>query len=167
MIRKCLECGREFKCSPTDKTATCGKECSSRRRSRLLKGRSISEETKEKIRRAGLSRNNPQLRLGTPAAQASPSGGRFETNSAAKTWTLIDPDGCRFVCTNLKKFVRDNARLFGIDPNDDTEVERISVGFRVIRSNMRKGRRRGTTYKGWRVIPGDDRSNYEKRKEFK
>lgn len=165
MIRKCVECGRDFKCSPTDKTVTCGKACSSKRRSRLLQGHGVSEEAKSKIRRARFFGDNPGLELGTAAARASPKGGRFETNSAAKDWILISPDGEEIRCTNLLLWIRENADLFEIDPNNDIAVNRVAAGFRTIKCNAKKNMTSSTTYKGWCImLTDDDRNNYEKRR---
>ena len=117
----------------------------------MLKGHKVGAETREKMSKAakdnGLTEN---LKKGTPAALASPKGGRFETNSSAKDWTIMSPDGKVYTIVNLKNWIRQNIELFG-DNLTDADVERISSGFRVINRNARRGK--GTvTYKGWSVL---------------
>lgn len=158
MVRKCLECGKEFVCSPTDKIVTCSKECSRKRRSRLLTGRKHSEETARKISESAKGRDMTALQVkGTEAAKKSPKSGRFETNSSAKRWVLLSPDKRIYECVNLAEFVRKNPNLFGAEPNDK-EVSRICHGFFNIKKNLI--RKVGTvTYKGWTLLNWSDEIN--------
>jgi hypothetical protein len=161
VIRKCTECGAAFRCSPSDKTVTCSAECRSKRRSRLLTGRKRPDEIAAKIAAAARKQDRSDvLSRGTPAAQASTKGGRFATNSSAKSWTLISPEGVQNQCTNLMQFIRDHAADFGIAADDDTAVKRIHAGFRNVKQLMKHGS--GCTIYGWTLVEWDDRKNCEK-----
>lgn len=161
MIRKCTECGAEFKCSPTDKKLTCSPECRSKRRSRLLQNHAVSDEAKAKIARKAKTQDRMQaLSKGTDAAKASPKAGRFTTNSSAKGWTLLSPDGARYRCTNLMQFIRDHSEDFGIAADDDASVHRIHSSFRNVKRKMKHGN--GCTVYGWELLDWDDRKNCEK-----
>lgn len=161
MIRKCTECGAEFTCSPTDKKVTCSPECSRKRRSRVLRKHHVSDETKANISKAAKEQDRSQnLSKGTPSAMHSPKAGRFVTNSSAKGWVLLSPDGIRYRCTNLMQFIRDHAADFGIPADDDTSVRRIHVCFRNVKQRMKHGN--GCTIYGWELLEWDDRKNCEK-----
>lgn len=161
---KCTVCGRLFTKSPSANIVTCSPKCSRRRRSAALTGHEVSEQTKQKISIAAQARGfTENLAKGTPAAQASPKGGRFESNASAKSWALTSPDGRTFTCTNLNNWIRLHAELFGMEPTDEN-VKRISAGFRVVKRNI-KLNRSGQTYKGWRIDSWDDRKNFEIEKE--
>lgn len=84
------------------------------------------------------------------AAKMSEKSGRFESNVNAKVWTLIAPDGRKYVCRNLNKWARDNMRLFGLD--EDENPMKISAGFRAIALSMKgKTKRHVDSYMGWRL----------------
>lgn len=97
---------------------------------------------------------------GTAAAQASPRGGRFDTNSSAKSWVLLSPEGDRYEITNLKLWARGHTELFGFE-NTEANAAKIARGFVTIAGNIRHDRR-GQTYKGWTVVEHDMRKNCEK-----
>lgn len=101
--------------------------------------------------------------IAAEAAKKSPLAGRFETNSSAKSYTLVSPDGIKIDVTNLRKWVRENAGLFEVEPTDEN-VSRICGGFYTIAKNIRKGIR-GQTYKGWSIVVKDRRKNCQKRKQ--
>lgn len=163
MIRKCVECGKEFKCSPSDKTVTCSAECRGKRRSRLLRGKTDTDAVRAKKSKAALSRENyDNLRGGTAAAMKSEKAGRFVTNSSARRWELISPDNVVYKCTNLKEFIRENAVMFGINGANDKEVNRIRCGFTQLKNGMKKGLRE-TCNGGWRMrLIYDDKKNCER-----
>ena len=100
MIRTCVVCGKEFKCSPSDKIVTCSKECSRINKSYTHKGKSNkwSEESKEKLRHKGRTAN---LEKGT------------EANT--KIWKLTSPEGRIYICKNLALWCRNNSILFGFE----------------------------------------------------
>ena len=148
----CPECGKRFPCPPSDKTVTCSKECKSIRRSRLLKGHSMSDEVCAKISATAKTQDRSKtLCKGTPAAMQSPKAGRLATNSSAKHWTLISPDGVMYKCSNLSEFVRNNGDLFGIRGDDDKAVQRICTGFIVYKRGLRKGTR-AYCNGGWKIL---------------
>lgn len=148
----CLECGKRFPCPPSDKTVTCSKECQSIRRSRLLKGHAMPGEVRAKISATAKKQDRAKsLSRGTPAAMQSPKAGRFVTNSSAKHWTLIAPDGMMHKCSNLAEFVRQHADLFGIESDDDKAVHRICTGFIVYKRGLRKGTR-AYCNGGWKLL---------------
>lgn len=160
---KCAVCGKLFQKSPSDWVVTCSRECLRIRRSGMLAGHAVSDKTRQKISSAAKKRGfTENLAKGTPAAQRSPKGGRFNTNSSAKAWTLLSPDGRIFTCTNLNNWIRTHAELFGIEPTDEN-IRRVSAGFRVIKRNI-KLNRGCQTYKGWTISDWDDRKNIEKEK---
>lgn len=124
--KTCVVCGKTFPCFPSDKTVTCGKECSRIYRSRMHTGlpNKWSEESRTRKAAQGKTAN---LALGTPAAQKSPKSGKFLTNVNAKDWHLISPDG--------------------------KEFKNVSTGLSGAKRAM-LGRNYGCcTYKGWKVIP--------------
>lgn len=163
MKTKCVVCGGWFKKSPSDKTVTCSPACRSKRRSQMLIGRAVSAATREKISaHAKMHGYTENLRRGTPAALASPKAGRFTTNSSAKSWILLSPDGRRFECTNLNEWIRQNIELFYCESTDEN-VGRIASGFRVIKRNIKRGRG-CQTYKGWTLEGWNDLKNIERKK---
>lgn len=100
MIRKCVICGKDFKCSPSDKTVTCSKECSRINKIQKHKGKrnEWSENSRENLRKLGQTEN---LRKGTEAAKKSPNSGRFESNVNAIDWHLISPEGKHYCFHSL------------------------------------------------------------------
>lgn len=161
MIAKCIVCGKEFIKSPSDNIVTCSSECSRKRRSEVLQGHSVSVVTRNKISTAAKKRGSTDnLKKGTPAAMNSPKAGRFDTNSSAKSWVLVAPDGQTFECTNLNNWIRKHIEMFDCDLTDEN-VARISAGFRTIKRNI-KTNRSGQTYKGWTLKNWDDTKNVDK-----
>ena len=163
MIRICVECGAEFNTPPSSNKLTCSKECSSKRRSRLLKGHKTSDETKEKLRKSAKENGFfENLKKGTAAAKASEKAGRFEKNSSAKTFLLVSPDRKQYEVTNLRNWVRNHIDMFDCDGSSDEEiVDKIIHGFYTIKRNIKKNLR-GQTYKGWTIYGWDDRKNCQK-----
>ena len=100
--------------------------------------------------------------IGTEAAKNSPLAGRLETNSSAKSYTLVLPERTKIDVTNLRQWVRENAELFGFEPTDEN-VQRICNGFYTIAKNIRLCRR-GQIYKGWTIVT-DRRKNCEKKEQ--
>lgn len=150
MIKKCVVCGKEYKCPPTNNVLTCSPECSRKRRSELLTGREIKVETRqkqsEKAKERGFTDN---LKKGTPAALKSPKSGRYDTNINAKEWVLISPAGKRYKCRSLMNFVRNNPDIFGIDGSNEA-VKKFANGLRSIKCNILHDRR-GQTFHGWTI----------------
>ena len=144
----CPVCGNLFPSPASDKTVTCSKECSAEWKRRTHEGVSNqwSEESREKKREQGQTDN---LKLGTPAAMASPVAGRFETNQEAKIWTLVDPSGNEIVVRNLSMWARENTERFG-KPEGDKSAEQIVHGFYAIAQTLRgKRKTQAMTYFGW------------------
>ena len=150
--KTCVVCGKTFPCFPSDKTVTCGKECSKIHRSRIHTGLSNkwSEESRARKTAQGKTAN---LALGTPAAQKSPKSGKFLTNINAKDWHLISPDGKEYKFHSLNYWLQENGdKLFGCAP-DSKEFKNVSTGLSGAKRAM-LGRNYGCcTYKGWKVIP--------------
>ena len=156
----CPVCGKLFPSPASAKTVTCSKECSAEWKSRAHSGLSNkwSEKSKAKKREQGQTDN---LKLGTPAAMASPVAGRFETNQMAKVWTLIDPSGNEIVVRNLLMWARENTERFG-KPEGDKSARQIESGFKAIALTLRGKRKTpAMTYFGWTLKdlpkePGED-----------
>lgn len=163
MIKKCIVCGRGFKASPSDEIVTCSPECRSKRRSQVLKGHKVTDEVKAKMSEAAKKRDSENLKKGTPAAQKSPKGGRFETNSSAKDWTIMSPEGEIYNIINLKHWIRQNQEKFG-DDLCEADINRISSGLRVVAKNTRTGKG-CTTYKGWSVLHTGSKNVEKEKKE--
>lgn len=144
----CPVCRKLFPSPESDKTVTCSKECSAEWKRRTHEGVSNQwrEESREKKRGQGQTDN---LKLGTPAAMASPVAGRFETNQEAKIWTLVDPSGNEIVVRNLLMWARENTDKFG-KPEGDKSAMQIAGGFRAIALTLRGKRKAASmTYYGW------------------
>jgi len=108
--RRCAVCNAIFRASPSDKTVTCSKACSSAHRSRKHIGkRNIWSDTS--LARDAAARTG-NLTIGTPAAKRSPIAGPFETNINAKHWTVIAPDGAEHHVRNLRLWCERHADLF-------------------------------------------------------
>lgn len=121
MIKKCVICGEEFNSPPSAKTVTCSPACRSARASKFAKSHKMSAESRKKISdfaKANRSDLSSIQEMGTIAAAKSPKGGRFETNSSAKTYILISPTGEEIEVTNLQKWAREHCELFGFEPSD-------------------------------------------------
>jgi len=108
--RICANCGRLFLAPPTSKKVTCSSACSCRRKVGTHVGVSNtwSAEARERLSARGQTDN---LKLGTPAAQASLLAGPYETNQEAKRWWIVTPDGDVHEVVNLRKWLRDNAHM--------------------------------------------------------
>lgn len=166
MQSKCIVCGKLFTKSPSNRVVTCSRECLRIRRSEVLSGHPVSDSAKEKISSAAKQRGfTDNLAKGTPAAQNSPKGGRFDTNASAKSWVLISPDNQRFNVINLNNWIRNNINYFDCEPTDKN-VLRIAAGFRVIKRNI-KLNRGGQTYKGWTIEKWNDLRNCERNVKMK
>lgn len=126
--KTCPICGRSFPCPPSDKTVTCGKDCSRIHRSRMHQGKSNiwSDEARKQLAKKGQTDN---LKLGTAAG--------------VKTWHLISPGGKHYRFKNLAHWAMENYTLFGFHhPND---AEKVRCGISNAKGN-------GTTYKDWKAF---------------
>ena len=144
----CPVCRKLFPSPESDKTVTCSKECSAEWKRRMHEGVSNkwNEASKAKKREQGQTEN---LKMGTPAAMASPIAGRFETNQEAKIWTLVDPSGNEIVVRNLLMWARENTDKF-FKPKGDKSAEQVVHGFYAIAQTLRGKRKTpATTYFGW------------------
>lgn len=160
--KKCVICGQEFPCPPSAKTVTCSPECRSER-ARKAASHKRSDEARKIISKAAKKRGVSEItqKKGTAAAMKSPKAGRFDTNSSAKSYTIMSPEGNEYEVTNLMNWVRDNIGLFGEEEPTDEAVRRIASGFYTIARNTRLNKR-GQRYKGWIVVEHDLRKNFEK-----
>ena len=151
MIRECVVCGKGFKCSPSDKTVTCSKECSRINKPRTHKGKSNqwSEESRRRLSERGKTAN---LKKGTEAALKSPRAGRYETNINAKEWHIVSPEGKHFRFKNLCNWARNNCGLFGMDATEESAV-RIEKGLQHAKAGeLGKEYANTNMYKGWKVV---------------
>lgn len=173
MIKKCVICGKEFKCTPSRNIVTCSYECRMKHLSSNHKGRKMPDAAKQKMRKARLDNpsNKEIQKKATEAAKKSPKSGKFETNRKAIDWHLVSPDGRHFFIHSLRHWLRnEGAREFGIDPDSKDYINTISGLSRVKKSvlgTLPPGQRPGYTHKGWQVIPtrADERKAAEKRKQ--
>ena len=166
MIKKCVVCGADFYAPPSSGKATCSSECSKTYKSKLRMGRTLSDEAKRKISEKAKARGfYPNLKKGTKAAMNSEKAGRTESNSSAKMWMIVSPDGKSYTVTNLSNWIRNNIHFFDCEPTDKN-VTRIAHGFYTIKKNI-KTNQRGQTYKGWTIFEWDDRKNFEKQEPSK
>lgn len=142
ITRKCVICGKEFECYPSDNKVTCSNKCRRERQRRIVSKRPVkwSEDAKKRLSEHGQTEN---LKLGTDAAKKSPIAGRFETNQEAKIWTLIDPSGREITVRNLLLWARENTELFWKTPGDKSATQ-IANGFKAI----------AQTLTGKRGVPG-------------
>lgn len=152
MIRNCVVCGQEFKCSPSDKKVTCSKACSKINKSWTHLGKKISwsEESRERLKTQGQTAN---LLKGTEAAKASPKSGRFETNINAIEWHLVSPDGKHYHFRSLNHWLRENCEeLFGCAP-DSKQFYNVRSGLSGAKRAVLGGKYGSCTYKGWQSLP--------------
>lgn len=165
MIKKCIICGADFKCPPSAKKVTCSPVCRSER-ARRVASHKRPEAVRQKISQSAKGRDMSAIQgKGTTAAQKSPKGGRFETNSSAKEYILISPDGDKIIVVNLRNWARANSHLFDVDTEPtDENVDRICHGFYKILSNTIQNKP-GQSYKGWTIEAPDRRKNCEKMKK--
>lgn len=133
MMRKCVICGKEFSCSPSDKTVTCSKECSRVNKSRTHVGKKNvwSQESREKLKKLGRTEN---LKKGSEATE--------------KIWILVSPEGKRYVCKNLRAWTREHCDLFGLDTSEEN-AQKIAGGL----SQAKRGKS-VATYKDWTAEEG-------------
>lgn len=133
MMRKCVVCGHEFKCSPSDKTVTCSKECSRLNKSKTHVGkRNVwSQESREKLKKLGQTEN---LKKGTVSQE--------------KIWILTSPEGKRYTCKNLRAWTRSHCDLFGLDTSEEN-AQKIAGGL----SQAKRGKS-VATYKDWTAEEG-------------
>lgn len=139
MIKKCVICGKEFKSSPSDKVVTCSPECRSERARRAVIARGGANlfrtpEIKKKIKTSQKKKAHARKiqPIAVKASMALPGSQKGVQNRTSKLWILIDPSGNKHVAINMHQFIRDNAKSFGIDPDDKRAVHNIYSGFQVI-----------------------------------
>ena len=133
MMRKCIVCGRDFKCSPSDKTVTCSKECSRIHKSRTHMGKKNiwSDESREKLKKLGQTEN---LKKGTVSQE--------------KIWILTSPEKKQYICKNLRAWAREHCSLFGLDISEEN-AQKIAGGL----SQAKRGKS-VATYKDWTAEEG-------------
>lgn len=156
MIKQCVVCGKEFKCSPSDKIVTCSKECSRINKSRTHIGKSNTwtEESRKKLSEQGVTAN---LKKGTEAAKKSPKSGRFETNINAHGWHIVSPERNHYIFRNLFKWARENCDLFGLEKTE-ANAKKIARGILHAKAGtLGKPYANTCTYKGWEVIISEKR----------
>lgn len=147
----CVICGKQFADPPSSKRVCCSKECSKRRKtiSHIGKSNPWPAEARKKRSMLGQTEN---LKKGTAAAMELPEGQRGPQNRCAKSWTLKSPDGIIYEVTNLLDWCRNNAGLFGKEPNDKN-AKCISSGLLGVKRSM-EGKRKPpvNSYMGWTIL---------------
>ncbi len=145
MRKECVVCGEEFQAPPSSKKITCGKLCSSIRKSESHRGKTHpwSAPARQRLRERGQTIN---LTLGTEAARRSPVSGPFPTNRNALVWTIESPEGKLFTMRNLNRFIRTHPTMF------DGTLNQARSGFtQMRRSQQGKTKRPVSQWKGWRL----------------
>lgn len=137
MIKRCAICGAKFKAYPSDKIVTCSPECRSERARRAALERGNIFLDPENLRKLAESpKRKAHVKemqiMGKNAAMELPGNQKGIENRTGKLWILIDPTGNKHAAINLLQFIRDNAELFDIMPDDEKSIRRISYGFRAI-----------------------------------
>lgn len=157
-MKICTVCGIAFSCPPSDKTVTCSKDCSKIHRSRVQTGvpRPWSDECRKRIKW-----NPENLSRGTIAAQSSPKAGHFETNTGAKWWHLVSPEGKHYYFRNLTLWSEQNYHLFGFDNLSDSSKVRGGI---TAAKRGAEGKIETCTYKDWRVLPIKTTSSIKRQK---
>lgn len=162
MIKTCVVCGESFKASPTDKKVTCGLlACVSENKSRTHTGKKYPWSEEARLRnKTGVQTD--ELKLGAPAAHASPLAGPFETNQHAKIWWVVSPEGSCYEVRNLRNFCREHADLFA---PDHWEKARAGLG-QVQAWLIGKTPRTVSQWKGWTLkqpaITPEDSKRWDK-----
>ena len=158
--KKCVICGNEFECPPSDKTVTCSIECRRIRASRASKGRKLTDETKAKMSAAQKGKYSFLPAIGTEAALKSPKSGRFETNKSAIDWHLVSPGGKHYRFHSLNCWLRDHCKEFFDCEPDSKEFRNVASGLRgakrAVLGKVSPSQRPCCTYKDWQVIPTED-----------
>lgn len=148
MRKSCPVCKGPFDAPPTG-ALTCSIECRKKWMSisRVGVTRKWSKSSREQLSQLGQTDN---LKLGTDAALKSPIAGPFETNREAKIWHLQNlTTGERYKVRNLRKFCRDNPKLFAPTP-----WETASRGIMAVQASIAGSRLRGSVpkYKNWTLV---------------
>lgn len=127
--RVCVICGEEYHTSPSDKVYTCGKiQC------------------KKEYRKIVSYKMNAEGRLkkAWEMIKESPTGGRFETNTHAKTWVIVSPDGTEYNICNMYLWCEQNESIL------PSPWKRFYFGIVDIKRSI-KGtkKKKNYQYKGW------------------
>lgn len=157
MIKQCIICKSDFKCSPSDKKVTCSRECCREYARQRRTGWKATEETKKKMsEKAKQHYKTAFSEKGMKAAMKSPKSGRFETNVNAVDWHLVSPEGKHYFLHSLNYWLRENCReLFGVEP-DTREFQNVRSGLAGAKRAMQGKNYPCCRYKGWQVIPLPD-----------
>lgn len=162
MEKKCIICGKEFRCRPSRNIVTCSPECRAEYSRRNHTGVKYSQESRDKMRESRLKnpRNKELQEAATKAAQNSKKAGRFEENVHAIDWHLVSPDGKHYRFHSLHNWLRNYGKMFfGVNP-DTRQFENVIYGLsrakKSVMGTLPPGQRPGYTYKGWQVIPTND-----------
>lgn len=162
--KQCPVCGKTFFCSPSSKTVTCSPACKKIRRSQILRGHNVGNETREKIRYAAEERGRPKsFDSMIEGNNNSPKCQRGEMHSAAKIWIIENLKTHEIIrIVNLRNWVRDNINNFERkSENIDEDADRISHVFYCMKRNYLNGSPYIRAY-GWQIIGFDDRTNWER-----
>ena len=158
--KKCIICGKDFECPPSENTVTCSNECRKKYASIRVKGRTVSDATKGKLSAKAKGRDMSELQqIATEAAKNSPKSGRFITNQNALDWHLVSPDGKSYCFHSLSLWLRENGeKFFGCKP-DSKEFNNAKSGLCAAKHAFLGGTYNCSTYKGWQVIPTESDNN--------
>ena len=129
--RKCIVCGKLFRCPPTNMTVCCSAECSKKHRREMAK----------------CGTNDKGLENAHAAYRQSPVCQPNENNHSTKTWTLRAPNGEIYECRNLINFFREHPGLIDGTPRQAWDgITKIKYGMEGKRKN------RSYQWKGWSLI---------------
>ena len=143
--RKCVICGKYFYAPPSSQKKTCGSEC-------------------ERKNRVEIGKTNPKviesLQKAHSALKKSPNSGSFETNSRAKSWVIVSPDGTKYAINNLALWANEHADIIPSSP------DRFADAIRTIKYTQMGKKKKGCfQHKGWTLEAFYD-DNLSRRKDI-
>lgn len=129
--RKCVVCGKDFYCHPSDDTKTCSRKCSTENRRRLHAQGTYDEATNKAVQ----------------ARAQDPRLTRTEQHINAKEWVIQSPDGTVYRCRNLKHWLREHEHLLDGTPKQAWDgITKIKYSIQGKRKNKSR------SWRGWTLL---------------